>query len=96
MICVFVLQNVMDVVEGPTGSSSGTCVKLDDDDESEEVSEKVEDAIDIKDEIPVAITFAPIKTEREVRLWAVCDVLHAHVSMPFVAPNKKNSEITLN
>ena len=96
MICVFVLQNIMDGVEGATGFSSGTCEKLDFDIDYEEVSMKVEDAIDIKDEISEAISFAPIKTEQEVRFWAVCDVVHAHVSMPFVAPKKKNSEIKLN
>jgi hypothetical protein len=33
-----------------------------------EVSIKVEEAIDIKDEIPEAISFPPIKTEHEVML----------------------------
>jgi hypothetical protein len=33
------------------------------DDGTEEVSIKVEEAIDLKDEIPEAITFPPIKTE---------------------------------
>jgi hypothetical protein len=34
-------------------------------DETEEVSINIEEAIDIKDEIPEAITFPPIKTEHE-------------------------------
>jgi hypothetical protein len=33
-----------------------------------EVSIKVEEAVDIKDETPEAITFPSIKTEHEVRL----------------------------
>jgi len=38
----------------------------------EKFSIKVEDSEDIKDEIPEHITFTPIKTEQEVRLWGVC------------------------
>jgi hypothetical protein len=38
----------------------------------EEVIVKVEEAIDIKGETPQAISFPPIKTEREVSLWVVC------------------------
>ena len=81
MICMLVLQNCMDVVEGECGNCSGTGVTCDDDgteevsmkvegaiDIMEEFSIKVEDAIDIKDEIPEAITFKTIKTEQEVRL----------------------------
>jgi hypothetical protein len=34
----------------------------------EEVSIKVEEAIDIKDEMPEAVVFPPIRTENEVRL----------------------------
>jgi hypothetical protein len=84
IICMVVLQNSMDVVEGETGNSSGTGVTCDDG--TEEVSMKLEDAIDIKEEftitfedalnikneIPEAITFTPVKTELEVRLWGVC------------------------
>ena len=54
MICVLVLQNCMGFVEGATGSYSETCVKYDVD-RTEEVSIKVEEAIDIKDEIEEAI-----------------------------------------
>ena len=62
-----VLQNCMGFVEGAAGLYSETCVKCDDDG-TEEVSIKVEEAIDIKDEIPEAITFSSIKPEHEVRL----------------------------
>jgi hypothetical protein len=71
MICV-VLQNGMGFVEGETGSCSQTGVTCDVDG-TEEVSMKVEDAI--KDEIPEDITFPPLKTEQEVRLWVVCKVM---------------------
>jgi hypothetical protein len=37
-----------------------------------EESIKVEEAADIKDEIPQAILFPPIKAESEVRFWGVC------------------------
>jgi len=65
--CVVVLQNCMCFVEGATGSCIETCVTCDVCG-TEEVSIKVEDAIDIKDEIPEAINLPPIKTEHEVRL----------------------------
>ena len=82
MICVVVvLQNGMCFVEGETGSCSKTCVTCDGDgskeasinledviDIKEGVSIEVEDDINIKDEIPEAISFPPIKTEHEVRL----------------------------
>ncbi len=67
MTCMIVLQNCMCFVEGETGSCSETCVRCDVDG-TEEGSIKVEDAIDIKDEMPEAISFPPIKTEHEVRL----------------------------
>jgi hypothetical protein len=72
----------MDIVEGGTGSYSETVVTYDVDgseedsikveesiDIKEEVSIKVEEATDTKVEIPEAISFPPIKTELEVRLW---------------------------
>ena len=90
MICVVVFQNCVDLVEGETGSCSETCVMCDVDGTEavsikvedaigikEEISFKVEEAIDIKDEISEAISFAPIKTEHEVRLWGVCEVVAA-------------------
>jgi hypothetical protein len=83
MICVVLLQNCIDFVEGETDSCSETC----DVDGIEEVSIKVEEAIDIKDEIPETTSFSPIKTEREVRLWGVCEVVvAAHAFSTFIAP----------
>jgi hypothetical protein len=76
------LQIGMEVGEGETGSyreagvgcdvegTEEVSIKVEDAiDIKEEVSIKVEDAIDIKDEIPEAMTFPQIKTEQEVRLW---------------------------
>jgi hypothetical protein len=84
-ICVVLLQNCVGFVEGETGYCSDTCVTCDVDgtgeviiledtiDIKEEVCVKVEEAIDIKNEIPQAIIFPPIKTEPEVRFWGgVC------------------------
>ena len=88
MICMVVLQNCMGSVDGETGSCSDTCVMCDDDG-TEEVSIKVEEAIDIKAEIPEPISFPLIKTEQEVRLWGVCEVVAAHASMSFVAPKRE-------
>ena len=67
MTCMAVLQNCMGFVDGETGSCSETCVMCDVEG-TEEVSIKVEDELDIKDEMPEAISFPPIKTENEVRL----------------------------
>jgi len=88
MICVVVLQNCMGFVEGETGSCSETCVTCDGDG-TEEVSIKVEEAIDIKDGIPEAIIFPSIKSEHEVSLWGVCEVVAAHVFRPFIAAKRK-------
>jgi len=52
MICVVVLQNCMGYVEGETGSCSETCV-TGDFIGTEEVSIKVEEAIDIKEEVSI-------------------------------------------
>ena len=71
MVCVVVLQNWMGYVDGETGSYSETCVTFDVDG-SEESSIAVEEAIDIKDEIPEAMSVPSIKCEHEVRLWGVC------------------------
>ena len=67
MTCMVVLQNCMGFVEGETGSCSEMCVECDVVG-TEEVSIKVEEKIDIKDEMPEAISFPTIKTENEVRL----------------------------
>jgi hypothetical protein len=71
MICVVMLQNCMYCVEGETGSCSQTVVKCDVDG-TEEVSIKVQESIDIKDETPEAVVVPFVKTEHEVRLWGVC------------------------
>ena len=70
MTCMAVLQNCTCFVDGGTGSCSEMCVECDVDG-TQEVCIKVEETIDIKDEMPEAITFPPIKTENEVRLWGV-------------------------
>ena len=92
--CMAVLQNCLDFVEGETGSCSETGV-ICDVDGTEEGSFNVEGDIDIKNEMPEAISFPPIKTEHEVRLWGVCEVLTAHDFRPFIAP-KRICKITLN
>jgi len=108
VICVVVLQNCMGFVEGETGSCSETCLMCDVDgneevsikveeaiDIKEEVSIKVEEAVDIKDEIPEALTFPPIKTEQEVRLWGVCVRWWHLMLLGHLLPQKGNCEITL-
>ena len=67
MTCMAVLQTCLCFVDGGTGSCSETCVTCDVDG-TEEGSIIFEEAIDIKDEMPEAISFPPIKTEHEVRL----------------------------
>ena len=88
MICVVVLQNCMGFVDGETESCSDTCVTCDDDG-TEEVSIKVEEAIVIKAEIPEPISFPSIKTEQEVRFCGVCEVVADHASMLLVSPRRK-------
>jgi len=78
MINTVVFQNCMRCVEGETCSCSEphvTCAV----DGTEEVIIKVEKAIDIKDEIPEAIS-SSINTEHEVRLWGLCELVAAHAS----------------
>ena len=87
MNCVVVLQNCFDFVEGGTGSCSETCVNCDVDG-TEEVNIKVEEAIDIKNEMPEAIKL-PVRIENEVRLWGVCSVVAAHSFRPFIALKRK-------
>ena len=103
MIRVVVLQNCMGFVEGDTGSCSEACVTCDVDgteevsmkvedaiDIKEEVSFKVEEGVDIKDEILEAISFPSIKTEREVRLWGVCEVVALNAFRPFIDGIRKS------
>jgi hypothetical protein len=54
----------------------------------EEVSIKVEEAIVIKNEMPEAMS-PPIKTEHEVRLWGVCEVVAADAFRAFIATKRK-------
>jgi hypothetical protein len=77
----------MGCVEGESGSCSETCVKYDVDG-TEKASVKVEEAVDIKDEIPDAITFSSIKTENEVRLQGVCEVVAIHAFRQFITLKK--------
>jgi len=70
-------------VEGETALCNEADVNCDPLEIKEEVSIKVEDAIDIKDEIPEIVGFA---TEQEVRFWGVYVVLAAHAYRPFIAP----------
>ena len=99
MICVVVLQYCMGFVEGETSSNSEPYVTCDVDG-TEEVSINFEGAIDIKEEevsfeveeaieIPEAISFPPIKTEHEVRLWGVCEVVAAHAFKAFIDSIRK-------
>jgi len=87
--CVVVLQSCVGFVEGETGSCSETCVTCDVDGTEGIISIKVEEAIDIKDEIPEAISVPTINTEHEVRLWGVCEVVAAHAVRPFIAAKRK-------
>ena len=64
MMCVVVLQNCMHCVEGETCSCSATCFA-----DGNEVVIKVEEDIDSSGEFPESISFPPIKTEPEVKLW---------------------------
>jgi len=84
MICLVVLQNGMKCVEGETGSRSETCVTCDVNG-TEEFSIKVQEAIDMRVEIPEAITFPSIKTEHEVRVRGVCEVVTTHAFRQFIA-----------
>jgi hypothetical protein len=78
----------MDFVEGGTGSDIETCVACGVDG-TEEVSIKVEETIVIKDEIPEPEWFPQIKTEFEVRLWGLCEVVAVDGCRPFVASTKQ-------
>jgi len=95
MICVVLLQNWMYCVEGDTGPCSEAFVTSDVDG-TEEVSIKVEEAIDIKVEIPEPLIFPSIKTEHEVRFHGVCEVVAAHDFRPFIASNRKLRNYTLD
>ena len=80
MIRMAVLQICTDFVEGETDSCPETFVTCDVDDFEvkikieetidikEELNIEVEEAIDIKNDIPEATSFPPVKNEHEVRL----------------------------
>jgi hypothetical protein len=94
-------------MEGETGSCSRTCITCDADG-TEGVSIKVEEAIDIKDEITEGLSikeeeeaiyikdeFSEIKTEHEVRLWVVCvKQWQLMLLRPFIATKEKFSYYT--
>jgi hypothetical protein len=84
----------MGFMGGETGYCSETCVSAGVGGTGE-VSIKVEEAIDIKDEITDAAIFPPIKTEQEVRLWSVNEVVEANAVRPFIA-QKGNPDVTCN
>ena len=102
------LQNCVGFVDVETGYFSETCVTCDGDgteevgikaeetiDVKEEVSIKVEETVDIKDEIQEAIPYPPVKTEHEVRLRGVCELVAAHVFRPIIALQKEIAELHL-
>jgi hypothetical protein len=62
------LQIFSDIVEGETGTYRVAGVGCDVEG-TEDDSNEVEDAIDIKDELPEAMTFPPMETAQQVRLW---------------------------
>ena len=80
------LQNCMGFGEGETGCCIEKC-ETSDVDGPEAVSIKIEEAVDIKNEMPEAITSSPINTEHEVRLWDVCEVVAVHAAI--YSPKKK-------
>jgi len=85
----------MGSVEGETGSCSETCVMCAVDG-TEEVSIKVEEELDIKDENKEAIISPPIKTEHEVRLQGVMSWWQLMLLRLFIPIQNRNSEITCN
>jgi hypothetical protein len=94
VICVVLFQDSLGFVESETGYCSETCVTCDVDG-TRELSSQAEETMGIKEEIPEAIKFPPIKTEHEVRLQGVCEVVPAHSVRPFIAPQKKNWKLRL-
>jgi hypothetical protein len=91
-------------VEGETGYCSETCdvdgtgevrIKVEEDiDIKEEVSIKFE-AVYVKDEIPETTTCPPVKTEQEVRLWGVFEVVAAHAFRRFIYPRNEIMKLNL-
>jgi hypothetical protein len=85
----------MGFVEGEGCSCNETGVECDVD-ATEEVSTEVDEAVYIKDEIPEAKMFPPIKTEQEVRLLGVCEVVAEVMLLGHLLPQKGNCDIILN
>jgi hypothetical protein len=50
-----------------------------------EGSVKVKVEMDVKDEIQQVVSVPSVKTEHEVRLEGVCEVVTAHAVRPFIA-----------
>ena len=74
MICVVVLQNCMEFVEGETGSCNETGVRCDVDG-IEEVNIKVEEALDIEEEVSVNVEDAiDIKEEVSINVEDAIDI----------------------
>jgi hypothetical protein len=64
-------------------------------DGTEEISIKG-DAIDIKDEIPEAITLASVKTENTIRLQGLFEVVATHAFRPFITTRKEILKLHLS
>jgi hypothetical protein len=95
MIHMAVLQDCMGFVEGAPDPYSETYVKCDVE-APEQVTIKVEVAIDINDEIPDAETLSSIKTEHEVSLWGGGGGWWQFMLLMQYISSKRNCEITLN
>jgi hypothetical protein len=78
----------MGFVEGETGYCSDRSVTCDVDG-SEEVSIQVEQTVAVKDEFIESLKFPPIKTEREVRLQVLCEMVPSHADRPFIVPKRE-------
>jgi hypothetical protein len=70
MICVVLLQGCVGFVGGESVYCSGSCLTGDGDGTGEGCV-KVEDPLDIKDEISQVASFPEIETEHQVRFWGV-------------------------
>ena len=74
MICLVVLQNCMDFVEGETGSCNETRVKCDVGG-TEEIGIKVEEALDIREEVGIKVEEAlDITEEVSIKVEEAIDI----------------------
>jgi len=95
MICILVLQNTMDVVEGEIGKCSGTGVMCDDDG-TEEASMKVEDSIDIKEEFGITVEDSiDIKEEFSIKVEDAEDIKDEIPEAITFTPIKTEHEVRL-